>query len=97
MRPEDKEDGAGVRNNEGAGGGQSRGATTTATTRPAGNPLIRGFGPCKEYSVIHTDRSLNLMSDPFVHVMRDLNHNCSKPHTMPTRSLLYQEGKLIKR
>lgn len=32
------------------------------------------FGAFKEYSVIHTDRSLNLMSDPFQRVMRDLNH-----------------------
>jgi hypothetical protein len=31
------------------------------------------FGAFKEYSVIHTDRSLNLMSDPFQRVMRDLN------------------------
>jgi len=31
------------------------------------------FGFLKEYSVIHTDRSLNLMSDPFQRVMRDLN------------------------
>lgn len=31
------------------------------------------FGPFKEYSVIHTDRSLNLMSAPFGSVMRDLN------------------------
>ena len=31
------------------------------------------FGPFKEYSVIHSDRSLNLMSDPFQQVMRDLN------------------------
>ena len=31
------------------------------------------FGSFKEYSVIHTDRSLNLMSDPFQRVMRDLN------------------------
>jgi len=31
------------------------------------------FGKFKEYSVIHTDRSLNLMSDPFQRVMRDLN------------------------
>lgn len=31
------------------------------------------FGAYKEYSVIHTDRSLNLMSDPFQRVMRDLN------------------------
>ena len=30
-------------------------------------------GAYKEYSVIHTDRSLNLMSDPFQRVMRDLN------------------------
>ena len=30
-------------------------------------------GPYKEYSVIHTDRSLNLMSAPFGTVMRDLN------------------------
>lgn len=30
-------------------------------------------GRFKEYSVIHTDRSLNLMSDPFQRVMRDLN------------------------
>jgi len=31
------------------------------------------FGEYKEYSVIHTNRSLNLMSDPFQNVMRDLN------------------------
>lgn len=31
------------------------------------------FGEFKEYSVIHTDRSLNLMSSPFNRVMRDLN------------------------
>ena len=31
------------------------------------------FGKFKEYSVIHTNRSLNLMSDPFQKVMRDLN------------------------
>ena len=31
------------------------------------------FGAYQEYSVIHTDRSLNLMSDPFQRVMRDLN------------------------
>lgn len=33
----------------------------------------KDFGVYKEYSVIHTDRSLNLMSDPFQRVMRDLN------------------------
>jgi len=31
------------------------------------------FGEYKEFSVIHTNRSLNLMSDPFQQVMRDLN------------------------
>lgn len=31
------------------------------------------FGEFKEYSVIFTNRSLNLMSDPFQKVMRDLN------------------------
>jgi alanine-glyoxylate transaminase/serine-glyoxylate transaminase/serine-pyruvate transaminase len=31
------------------------------------------FGDYKEYSVIFTNRSLNLMSDPFQKVMRDLN------------------------
>ena len=38
-------------------------------------PIIskQDFGKFKEYSVIHTDRSLNLMSDPFQRVMRDLN------------------------
>jgi hypothetical protein len=32
------------------------------------------FGEFKEYSVIFTNRSLNLMSDPFQRVMRDLNN-----------------------
>jgi hypothetical protein len=31
------------------------------------------FGKFKEYSVIHTNRSLNLMSDPFQQIMRNLN------------------------
>lgn len=31
------------------------------------------FGQFKEYSVIFTNRALNLMSDPFQKVMRDLN------------------------
>ena len=31
------------------------------------------FGLYKEYSVIFTNRALNLMSDPFQKVMRDLN------------------------
>lgn len=30
-------------------------------------------GPFKEYSVIYTDRALNLMSPPFQQVMRDLS------------------------
>jgi len=42
---------------------------------PLSYPVIskEDFGQFKEYSVIHTDRSLNLMSDPFQRVMRDLN------------------------
>lgn len=32
------------------------------------------FGEFSEYSVIFTNRSLNLMSDPFQQVMRDLNN-----------------------
>ena len=36
--------------------------------------VARGdFGPYKEYSVIHSDRSLNLMSMPFQQVMRNLS------------------------
>jgi alanine-glyoxylate transaminase / serine-glyoxylate transaminase / serine-pyruvate transaminase len=31
------------------------------------------FGEYAEYSVIFTNRALNLMSDPFQRVMRDLN------------------------
>lgn len=33
----------------------------------------KDLGEFQEYSVIHTNRSLNLMSDPFQRVMRDLN------------------------
>lgn len=32
------------------------------------------FGQYKEYSVIFTNRALNLMSNPFQKVMRDLNN-----------------------
>jgi alanine-glyoxylate transaminase / serine-glyoxylate transaminase / serine-pyruvate transaminase len=32
------------------------------------------FGQYTEYSVIFTNRALNLMSDPFQRVMRDLNN-----------------------
>ena len=54
-------------------------------------PIIskEDFGTFKEYSVIHTDRSLNLMSDPFQRVMRDLNtllkvtYNCDKVAIIP--------------
>lgn len=47
------------------------------------------FGEFNEYSVIHTNRSLNLMSDPFKRVMRDLNallkttYNASKVAIIP--------------
>ena len=55
--------------------------STMSTSSSAGDsgrlmyPIIpaEDFGAFKEYSVIHTDRSLNLMSDPFQRVMRDLN------------------------
>jgi hypothetical protein len=44
------------------------------------------FGPNQEYSVIHTDRSLNLMSIPFQTVMKDLyhcfNHTYRAAHTI---------------
>lgn len=33
----------------------------------------KDFGPYQEFSVVHSDRSLNLMSEPFQEVMRDLN------------------------
>lgn len=38
------------------------------------------FGQFKEYSVIFTNRSLNLMSDPFQTVMRDLNQLLKKTY-----------------
>ena len=47
------------------------------------------FGQYKEYSVIFTNRALNLMSDPFQKVMRDLNmllkhtYNASKVAIIP--------------
>jgi len=47
------------------------------------------FGAYKEYSVIFTNRALNLMSDPFQKVMRDLNmllketYNASKVAIIP--------------
>ena len=39
------------------------------------------FGDFKEYSVIFTNRSLNLMSDPFQKVMRDLNNLLKKTYS----------------
>lgn len=38
------------------------------------------FGEYKEYSVIFTNRALNLMSDPFQKVMRDLNNLLKKTY-----------------
>ena len=62
-----------------------RAAASKAPTTTAARALSSGerlsydvipksdFGEFKEYSVIHTNRSLNLMSNPFQQVMRDLN------------------------
>ena len=36
-------------------------------------------GPFQEYSVIYTDRALNLMSPPFCNVMKDFSE-CLKDH-----------------
>jgi hypothetical protein len=52
--------------------------TTTSTTSEASKLQYSivpkdDFGQYKEYSVIFTNRALNLMSDPFQKVMRDLN------------------------
>lgn len=55
-------------------------STSSLTNATGGNGALsydvipkEDFGEYKEYSVIHTNRSLNLMSDPFQRVMRDLN------------------------
>ena len=75
----------------------ARAAASRALSTAAGGeqrlmyPIIskEDFGAFKEYSVIHTDRSLNLMSDPFQRVMRDLNnllkvtYNCDKVAIIP--------------
>ena len=51
-----------------------------ASTSNNGNKLSysivpkEDFGQYTEYSVIFTNRALNLMSDPFQKVMRDLNN-----------------------
>jgi hypothetical protein len=56
----------------------SSSSTTPTTTTAASSiqyPIVpkQEHGPYQEYSVIHTDRSLNLMSKPFGTVMRDLH------------------------
>ena len=49
-------------------------STSTAALPPTYSIVPKeDFGRYQEYSVIHTDRSLNLMSEPFQTVMRDLN------------------------
>lgn len=55
-------------------------ATSTMMTTRSFSDLLNypvvsksDFGEYLEYSVIHTNRSLNLMSDPFQRVMKDLN------------------------
>lgn len=54
-------------------------STTTTTNTNNEKPILfdvvpkEDFGQYKEYSVIFTNRALNLMSDPFQKVMRDLN------------------------
>jgi hypothetical protein len=62
--------------------------TTTPSSTFVPYPVVRkdDFGPNQEYSVIHTDRSLNLMSIPFQTVMKDLyhcfNHTYRAAHTI---------------
>jgi len=50
-------------------------STTSTTDADLNYPIVpeSDHGAFREYSVIHTDRSLNLMSAPFGQVMRDLN------------------------
>jgi hypothetical protein len=50
-------------------------SSSTSHHNPPDYPVVakKDFGPFQEFSVIHTDRSLNLMSAPFGSVMRDLN------------------------
>ena len=62
--------------------------TTSSTSTLVPYPIVpkHEFGPHQEYSVIHTDRSLNLMSLPFQTVMKDLyhcfNHTYQAEHTI---------------
>ena len=50
-------------------------SSTSDGDAPIHYPIVpeSDHGAFREYSVIHTDRSLNLMSAPFGQVMRDLN------------------------
>lgn len=49
--------------------------SSSSSTPPLSYDVVpkEDFGQYKEYSVIFTNRALNLMSDPFQKVMRDLN------------------------
>ena len=62
----------------GTAGTRASGATATsvrAFSELLNYPVVskKDFGEYQEFSVIHTNRSLNLMSDPFQRVMKDLN------------------------
>lgn len=58
---------------------QSRLLSSSASSKESSSSFMynvvpqNDFGEFEEYSVIHTNRSLNLMSQPFQQVMRDLN------------------------
>jgi hypothetical protein len=72
-------------------------AARALSTSPLDYSVIEkgDHGAFKEYSVIHTDRSLNLMSDPFQRVMRELNqllkvtYNCDKVVIIPGYDFLF--------
>lgn len=60
---------------------QFRGLSTDKTDKLSYDVIPKSdFGDYKEYSVIFTNRSLNLMSDPFQRVMRDLNDLLKKTY-----------------
>jgi len=50
------------------------------------------FGQYKEYSVIFTNRALNLMSDPFQKVMRDLNDLLKKTYNADKVAIIPGSG-----
>lgn len=50
------------------------------------------FGASKEFSVIHTNRSLNLMSDPFQKVMNDLNNLLKKTYNASKVAIIPGSG-----